>query len=307
MADNTDYGVVLPILKDVLTIHLYDNLLIAVICATLQVNPNSPQRAQRSGTTYPDVLGRKWITMGDWHLLTIRARSYQAEEEQPTNYALMAFTSSESSSSLDSEIDIARQEQEKYDLAQALELQKELDKRERWEDISSHFKGMSYDDVRLIFERVWDQNHAFVPKNSEIEKEVMKRPTGHFINTFQLASQIDNIQNHCISLLLLDISRVGDAFIFIHSSKEGLLVKGGAHMFMSMQFRKSILHRDEKSITVCGLKRFKRYWEHDQEKGRAASLSKAHLPSLTVDPLLACYLASKLQVPLSVDNPFQPS
>ncbi|GKD88407.1 hypothetical protein Tco_1363914, partial [Tanacetum coccineum] len=35
------------------------------------------------------------------------------------------------------------------------------------------------------------------------------------------------------------------------------------------------------------------------------SLSKAHLPSLTVDPLLACYLASKLQVPLSVDNPFQ--
>ncbi|GJW69952.1 hypothetical protein Tco_0126869 [Tanacetum coccineum] len=40
----------------------------------------------------------------------------------------------------------------------------------------SHFKGMSYEDVRLIFERVWDQNHAFVPKDSEIEKEVMKRP-----------------------------------------------------------------------------------------------------------------------------------
>ncbi|GJW29787.1 hypothetical protein Tco_0046662 [Tanacetum coccineum] len=46
------------------------------------------------------------------------------------------------------------------------------------EDISNrvHFKGMSYDDVRLIFERVWDQNHAFVPKDSKIEKEVMKRP-----------------------------------------------------------------------------------------------------------------------------------
>ncbi|GJZ85507.1 ribonuclease H-like domain-containing protein [Tanacetum coccineum] len=31
--------------------------------------------------------------------------SYQAEEEQPTNHALMAFTSSGSSSSLDSEVD----------------------------------------------------------------------------------------------------------------------------------------------------------------------------------------------------------
>ncbi|GJX54271.1 hypothetical protein Tco_0282640 [Tanacetum coccineum] len=40
----------------------------------------------------------------------------------------------------------------------------------------SHFKGMSYKDIRPIFERVWDQNNAFVPKDSEIEKEVMKRP-----------------------------------------------------------------------------------------------------------------------------------
>ncbi|GJU25449.1 hypothetical protein Tco_1164070 [Tanacetum coccineum] len=40
----------------------------------------------------------------------------------------------------------------------------------------SHFKGISYEDVRLIFERVWDQNHAFIPKDFEIEKEVMKRP-----------------------------------------------------------------------------------------------------------------------------------
>ncbi|GJT37979.1 hypothetical protein Tco_0937844 [Tanacetum coccineum] len=36
-------------------------------------------------------------------MLTIRARSYQAEEEQPTNHALMAFISSGSSSSLDFE------------------------------------------------------------------------------------------------------------------------------------------------------------------------------------------------------------
>ncbi|GJZ54637.1 putative ribonuclease H-like domain-containing protein [Tanacetum coccineum] len=35
----------------------------------------------------------------------------------------------------------------------------------------SHFKGMSYEDIRPIFESVWDQNHAFIPKDSEIEKE----------------------------------------------------------------------------------------------------------------------------------------
>ncbi|GJY68186.1 putative ribonuclease H-like domain-containing protein [Tanacetum coccineum] len=39
----------------------------------------------------------------------------------------------------------------------------------------SHFKGMSYEDIIPIFERVWDQNHAFVPKDSKIEKEVMMR------------------------------------------------------------------------------------------------------------------------------------
>nr|GFB43684.1 hypothetical protein [Tanacetum cinerariifolium] len=39
----------------------------------------------------------------------------------------------------------------------------------------SHFKGMKYEDIKPIFERVWDQFHTFVPKDSEIEKEVMKR------------------------------------------------------------------------------------------------------------------------------------
>ncbi|GKF49954.1 hypothetical protein Tco_0143205, partial [Tanacetum coccineum] len=34
---------------------------------------------------------------------------------------------------------------------------------------------MSYEDIGPIFKRVWDQNHDFVPKDSEIEKEVMKR------------------------------------------------------------------------------------------------------------------------------------
>ncbi|GJU64471.1 hypothetical protein Tco_1246306 [Tanacetum coccineum] len=39
----------------------------------------------------------------------------------------------------------------------------------------SHFKRMSYEDIRPIFERLWDQNQAFIPVGSEIEKDVMKR------------------------------------------------------------------------------------------------------------------------------------
>nr|GEW73410.1 hypothetical protein [Tanacetum cinerariifolium]GEW76033.1 hypothetical protein [Tanacetum cinerariifolium] len=95
----------------------------------------------------------------------------------------------------------ARQEQEKYNLEKALELQRQLDKRE--EDVDkaffkvevrknmcmylknqgwykqSYFKGMKYVDIRPIFERVWDKIHTFVPKDSEIEKEVMKRSRFH--------------------------------------------------------------------------------------------------------------------------------
>nr|GFA81738.1 hypothetical protein [Tanacetum cinerariifolium] len=39
----------------------------------------------------------------------------------------------------------------------------------------SNFKEMSYKDIRLIFERIWDQIHAFVTMDSEIEKEVMQK------------------------------------------------------------------------------------------------------------------------------------
>nr|GFA01019.1 hypothetical protein [Tanacetum cinerariifolium] len=35
----------------------------------------------------------------------------------------------------------------------------------------SHFKGMSYEDIKPIFEKVWDQIHFFVPMNSELEVE----------------------------------------------------------------------------------------------------------------------------------------
>ncbi|GJU18907.1 ribonuclease H-like domain-containing protein [Tanacetum coccineum] len=39
----------------------------------------------------------------------------------------------------------------------------------------SHFKGMSYDDIRPIFEKVWDQNQSFVPMDSEKEKGSEKK------------------------------------------------------------------------------------------------------------------------------------
>ncbi|GJX46269.1 hypothetical protein Tco_0271459 [Tanacetum coccineum] len=44
----------------------------------------------------------------------------------------------------------------------------------------SHFKEMSYEDIRPIFERVQDQNNAFIPKDSKIEKEVIKRSGFNF-------------------------------------------------------------------------------------------------------------------------------
>nr|GFB37085.1 hypothetical protein [Tanacetum cinerariifolium] len=53
----------------------------------------------------------------------------------------------------------------------------------------SHFKRMSYKDIRLIFERVWDQIHAFVSMNSKIEKEVMKK-SGFDLQEKQFAKEV---------------------------------------------------------------------------------------------------------------------
>ncbi|GJW06359.1 putative ribonuclease H-like domain-containing protein [Tanacetum coccineum] len=94
---------------------------------------------------------------------------------------------------LQEEIATTRREQEKSDLEKALELQKyhaqqnrSFSKVEVRKNMCmylknqggykySHFKGMSYEDIRPILERVWDQNQSFVPKDSEIKKELMKR------------------------------------------------------------------------------------------------------------------------------------
>nr|GEU56060.1 hypothetical protein [Tanacetum cinerariifolium] len=39
----------------------------------------------------------------------------------------------------------------------------------------SHFKEISYEDIRPIFEKVWDQIHSFMPMNSELEVQRSKR------------------------------------------------------------------------------------------------------------------------------------
>ncbi|GJV75835.1 hypothetical protein Tco_1507419 [Tanacetum coccineum] len=75
--------------------------------------------------------------------------------------------------------DTARQEQERYDFEKALELQKQLDEREKIV-AKSQARDIDWSDPAMlryhaVHNRVWDQNHAFVPKDSEIEKEVMKR------------------------------------------------------------------------------------------------------------------------------------
>nr|GEV33492.1 hypothetical protein [Tanacetum cinerariifolium] len=52
----------------------------------------------------------------------------------------------------------------------------------------SHFKRMSYEDIRLIFKRVWDQIHAFVLMDSKIKNEVMKK-SGFDLQQKQFANE----------------------------------------------------------------------------------------------------------------------
>ncbi|GJR28104.1 hypothetical protein Tco_1104336 [Tanacetum coccineum] len=97
-----------------------DNLSDVVIYAFLASQPNSPQLAQEDLEQIdPDDL-EEMDLQWEMAMLTIRARrfikrtgrkldvndwSYQAEEEHPTNFTLMAHTSSGSSPSSDSEVD----------------------------------------------------------------------------------------------------------------------------------------------------------------------------------------------------------
>ncbi|GJS62388.1 hypothetical protein Tco_0657172 [Tanacetum coccineum] len=83
---------------------------------------------------------------------------------------------------------IAKQLQEEYDKAGKKEAVAEVDTAHviDWNDPSNQggykmkgFKGMSYDDIRPIFEKVWDQVHSFVPMDSEEEVQRLKRSVHH--------------------------------------------------------------------------------------------------------------------------------
>ncbi|GJX35647.1 putative ribonuclease H-like domain-containing protein [Tanacetum coccineum] len=115
------------------------------------------------------------------HEATIRLQEQVNEEERQR-----ISRDAEIAKQLQEEINTAREEQKKSDLEKALELQKSFSKAEVRKNMcmylknqggykQSHLKGISYEDIRPIFEKVWDQNQSFVPKASEIEKEVMKR------------------------------------------------------------------------------------------------------------------------------------
>ncbi|GJR70068.1 putative ribonuclease H-like domain-containing protein [Tanacetum coccineum] len=86
------------------------------------------------------------------------------------------------------------EEEERLNLEAAKELQRQLDQRHENRPVSiaqarrnmitylknqggykeSYFKKMSYDDIRLIFERVWDHVNTFIPIRSEVEKDSSK-------------------------------------------------------------------------------------------------------------------------------------
>ncbi|GJV71883.1 hypothetical protein Tco_1491878 [Tanacetum coccineum] len=114
-----------------------------------------------------------------------------AEKKRDKGKAIMKedeFINKEERQRIARDEEIAKQLQEEFDRArQEHKVVAEADQAHDidWSDPvggykQSHFKGMSYEDIRLIFERVCDQNHAFVPKDLEIEKEVMKRPGFNF-------------------------------------------------------------------------------------------------------------------------------
>ncbi|GKA89567.1 putative ribonuclease H-like domain-containing protein [Tanacetum coccineum] len=79
------------------------------------------------------------------------------------------------------DFEIAKQLQEEYDKAGKKEAIAEVVTAHviDWNDPSvkrmKDFKGMSYDDIRPIFEKVWDQVHSFVPMDSEEEVQRLKR------------------------------------------------------------------------------------------------------------------------------------
>nr|GEW75460.1 reverse transcriptase domain-containing protein [Tanacetum cinerariifolium] len=103
-----------------------------------------------------------------------------------------------------------------WDAEKAKQLQEAIIKADSAHDIDwndpaggykmSHFKGMSYEDVRPIFERVWDQIHAFVPMDAEIENKVMKK-YGFDLQQKQFAKEVSEKKDNSITNKLEEVER----------------------------------------------------------------------------------------------------
>nr|GFA75604.1 hypothetical protein [Tanacetum cinerariifolium] len=73
---------------------------------------------------------------------------------------------------------LKKQQQIEQDEKYARELEAKLNKNIDWDEAIDHidyFKGMSYDDIRPIFERYFDSNMAFLQKTKEQIKEEVSR------------------------------------------------------------------------------------------------------------------------------------
>ncbi|GKC69982.1 hypothetical protein Tco_1115865 [Tanacetum coccineum] len=71
-------------------------------------------------------------------------------------------------------------EQERLGHEEAIRLQEHINEEEKQRIARDAEIAKYYEDIRPIFEREWDQNNAFEPTDSEIKKEVMKRPRFDF-------------------------------------------------------------------------------------------------------------------------------
>ncbi|GJS91832.1 hypothetical protein Tco_0774468 [Tanacetum coccineum] len=209
-ADNTAYGVSTAHTQSSPTSG--DNLSDAVICAFLASQPNSPQMSREDLEQIdPDDL-EEMDLQWEMAMLTIRARrfikrtgrqldvngkrvgfdSYQAEEEHPTNFALMAHTSSGSSSNSYYEVDSCSKScvkayttlKEQYD-----NLNSDYNK--------SQFNLVSYKAVRL-------KDNALVENKKKLEKAEKERD--------ELKLTLEKFQNSSKSLNDLLESQVIDKF-----------------------------------------------------------------------------------------------
>ncbi|GJW10049.1 hypothetical protein Tco_1575876 [Tanacetum coccineum] len=122
------------------------------------------------------------------HEASIRLQEHVNEEERQR-----ISRDAEIAKQLQEEINTTREEQEKPDLEKALELQKQLDERKEvvaeadpaqvinWSDPTvlryhaQQNRSFSKSEILDLYLKEYDQNQSFVPKDSEIEKEVMER------------------------------------------------------------------------------------------------------------------------------------